>query len=154
MAIVDGKIRCFGCKESFELNNFSPCVVSRGSGECKPCVATRRRKKYLANPGYYLGKNREWARKNPDHDKRAALKRYGLSLEGFKEMLKKQNGKCAICDASKNSDGKSLYVDHCHETGKIRGLLCRKCNTGIGLLGDNMNGILKAKDYLEGAKNG
>lgn len=57
---------------------------------------------------------------------------------------------CAICTKhfSENSYGK-LYVDHDHQTGKVRGLLCHKCNIGLGNLGDNLEGLMKAMRYLE-----
>lgn len=65
---------------------------------------------------------------------------YGISVTDYEQMLKKQNGKC-ICG---RDNGKiNLHVDHDHKTGKIRGLLCYRCNHAIGLLADNPE-ILKA----------
>lgn len=77
------------------------------------------------------------------------LKRYGINLEKYEIMLKEQNNKCAICDRHKDLFKKSFAVDHCHITGKIRGLLCFHCNTGIGKLGDNIESITKALNYLK-----
>lgn len=66
----------------------------------------------------------------------------------YDELNLSQDGKCAICDKPCTVNS-VLSVDHCHETGKIRGLLCNKCNTGIGLLGDNIEGVQAALDYLK-----
>ena len=63
----------------------------------------------------------------------------------YDRLLEKQDGKCAICN---NSD-KRLCLDHNHSTGKIRGLLCTRCNRGIGLLGDNVETLKNAIEYLQ-----
>ena len=75
---------------------------------------------------------------NPETKKNTALMaKYGISLNQYREMFKQQSGVCAICknpETRKLNSGKikSLSVDHCHETGKVRGLLCTDCNSGIG----------------------
>lgn len=72
--------------------------------------------------------------------------KFGITLEDYNNMLTSQNGVCAICG---QLDGKrSLAVDHCHKTGKVRGLLCRRCNVSIGLLEDNTIFLLNAVRYL------
>lgn len=93
---------------------------------------------------------------NSNQYRNNVLKReYGITLDEFNVMLEQQNGVCAICfkaeteRRSKKNGLRSLCVDHNHSTGKIRGLLCRKCNTAISLLGDNINGIRAAVNYLE-----
>lgn len=74
---------------------------------------------------------------------------YGITLKDYNLLLEKQNHKCAICE-SDNAGGRGVFhVDHDHETGKIRGLLCHKCNTGIGLLDDNIKILSKAINYLQ-----
>lgn len=79
-------------------------------------------------------------------------RKYGFSLEGYTELYSEQNGKCFICSTHKPSRGKDrLVVDHCHETGAVRGLLCHKCNRGIGFLCDDKYLLLNAFSYLEGA---
>ena len=75
--------------------------------------------------------------------------RYGITEEQYDQMFKKQNGKCAICNQISE---KALSVDHCHDTGKIRGLLCGNCNRGIGCLKDDENRIIKAAEYVKNAK--
>ena len=80
-------------------------------------------------------------------------RKFGISLYQYGEMLVAQGGKCAICggkDAgSRNGQPKSLAVDHCHETGKVRGLLCEACNQGIGKMKDDPVLLRKAADYIE-----
>jgi hypothetical protein len=72
---------------------------------------------------------------------------YGITLEDYKNILNKQNGKCAIC--GEPSINKRFSVDHNHTTGKVRGLLCNNCNTGIGLLKENLEIIQRALLYLK-----
>ena len=72
---------------------------------------------------------------------------FGISEKEYNEILRSQNGVCAIC--KKSGNGKYLAVDHDHISGKVRGLLCQKCNTGIGLLGDNRDSLEKALEYLK-----
>lgn len=72
---------------------------------------------------------------------------YGITLEKFNKMMLEQNNCCAIC--KKAYKEKSLCVDHCHVTGKVRGLLCNKCNKALGLLNDNCELLKTAASYLE-----
>ena len=78
--------------------------------------------------------------------------RYGITIEEYNRLLKKQRGRCAICKLSEDEHTNSLAVDHCHSTGNIRGLLCARCNTGIGMLKDNIEVLKSAITYLENAK--
>ena len=92
--------------------------------------------------------------RNPDKFLNAELKKnYGITLEVYNEILENQNGKCALCGAEANDtiNGKvaRLAVDHNHETGEIRGLLCGNCNRGIGNLQDSTEILTKAIDYLQ-----
>lgn len=104
------------------------------SYKCKSCYnATRKRKKY---PYRY--------------EREHSLKRsYGLSVAAFNAILVKQNHCCAICKKHESQASKgTLFVDHCHTTGKIRGLLCNTCNTGIGLMKDSCQLLINAIEYL------
>lgn len=74
----------------------------------------------------------------------------GVTLEQFKEMQSAQNNLCAIC--KKAPSGKRLHIDHCHKTGKIRGLLCYKCNVGIGYFNDSEEMLTAAIKYLRREK--
>lgn len=89
---------------------------------------------------------KEYAKSNVDRKK---CRRYGLNKEWYKEKLIEQNGKCAICGTDKpGGSSKKLCIDHCHKTKKARGLLCQKCNTGIGHFYDDINILESAKQYL------
>ena len=78
--------------------------------------------------------------------------RYGITKQDYNSLLTKQKNCCAICGtanpSSKSKKHKYFSVDHCHQTGKVRGLLCATCNSAIGLLGDCPETILKASVYL------
>lgn len=76
-------------------------------------------------------------------------RRYGITSDDYVQMLRKQEGRCAICQSDGCSTGRNLAVDHCHTTGKIRGLLCSNCNVGLGKFKDSINIINKAIEYLE-----
>ena len=71
--------------------------------------------------------------------------RYGITEDNYKELLKKQVGKCAICDKKEAI----LNIDHNHKTGRVRGLLCGSCNRALGLMKDNAEFLVKAIDYLK-----
>lgn len=72
-------------------------------------------------------------------------KKYGLSVEQYENMVLARNG-CDICH--KVYKQKYYHIDHDHKTGKVRGLLCAKCNRALGYFGDNIAGLQKAIDYL------
>jgi Autographiviridae endonuclease VII len=74
-------------------------------------------------------------------------KNFGLTNKEYKDLLKKQNYSCAICEDI-NPDGKRLAVDHNHITGEIRGLLCNSCNTGLGKFLDSQFLLNKASKYV------
>jgi hypothetical protein len=120
----------------------------------------RDREKILAwNKEYYqrtrsdrLATMRAWRDKNPDHHHKHKLRyRYGLSSSDYEVMLLKQGGGCGICGAAPKHD-RRLSVDHDHDTGAVRGLLCDACNQAIGLLRDDPRLLKNAIEYL-GATN-
>ena len=75
--------------------------------------------------------------------------KYGLEWDRYIEMLDDQGNRCAICGRHREEFNKELVVDHDHETGKVRGLLCYGCNNGIGTLQDDPDVLRKAIEYLE-----
>lgn len=111
--------------------------------------------KYRKRPGYKARKNvlaRKFHKENPDYKWKQVLKhKYGITAADYQRMFEKQNGCCAICgkiETSHNQWGlKRLAVDHDHETGRVRGLLCSNCNTRLGHLED-IEFITKARIYL------
>ena len=87
---------------------------------------------------------------NPEENRARQLKhRYGITIEEYDKMLISQNNGCAICgkETAYNSGEKRLHVDHCHITGKVRGLLCSQCNTTLGHL--ESLGIKNFIEYME-----
>lgn len=100
----------------------------------------------------YLSTQRSYYQNDKESYKWRNIKNiYGLTKEDFFDLLEKQNIKCALCeDSFKSLNQNHLHIDHCHETNKIRGLLCMKCNVGLGMLGDNEEGLTKALAYVKG----
>ena len=90
------------------------------------------------------------AKKYRDTEKnknRIFLRKFGISLNQYKEMFDDQFGVCAVCGSGPTTK-KSLSVDHNHKTGKVRGLLCGNCNTAIGLFKENLNLLISSYEYL------
>lgn len=79
--------------------------------------------------------------------------KYGITYDDYLRLSAEQGDVCAICK-SKSGDGHRLAVDHCHETGIVRGLLCKLCNMALGLMGDDGDRLRAAAEYLERAKSG
>ena len=105
---------------------------------CKVCFNAKNKKWYKDNPDKLptLEENRIYSRN----------KNFGISEEDYSKMLVDQNNQCAICQIQ---IGREAAVDHCHSTNKIRGLLCRKCNLGLGGFKDNIETIRKAIAYVK-----
>jgi hypothetical protein len=90
-----------------------------------------------------------WYNNNPDKVRENKLKKsYKISLIKYNEIFEKQMGCCAICGIHQNDLKHNLSVDHNHLTGNVRGLLCNKCNRGIGYLNDDIEILKKAVEYL------
>lgn len=154
---------CPKCKHSKNLEFFSR-DLSTSDGKrshCKECCSSSYKNYRINNKEKRAIEGKEWRKNNPDavinHNFKNNLKKFGLTVEIYNNMLKAQNHVCAICEkpemTKRNNKIKQLSVDHCHATGKVRGLLCTKCNTGIGLLREDPIIIQKAKDYLTETNN-
>ena len=108
---------------------------------------------YAKDPQKQAERTEKWRKLNPDKNRNSQLKRwYGITLEEYNALLDSQNGKCAICGIDKPMGVGCFHVDHDHITNKVRGLLCQKCNMGIGALQDNPIILRKAAEYLEYTK--
>lgn len=84
-------------------------------------------------------------------DRRKNLKtRYNMSLDDYDSLLKAQDYRCKLCNKEHMTNNKRLYVDHCHRTGKVRGLLCSNCNLSLGQIGDTIESVEKILKYLKG----
>jgi hypothetical protein len=77
-----------------------------------------------------------------------SIQRYGINNNEYNVLLERQGGVCAICETPPTEE--KLFVDHSHSSNEVRGLLCRTCNTGLGLLGDDLASLEKAINYLKG----
>ena len=85
-----------------------------------------------------------WDKNAPLREKQL-LWRYGLTPDGYADLYNKQGGLCAICGLKPDS---RLHIDHCHRTGRVRGLLCGACNRGLGMFHDDISSLEKAVLYL------
>ncbi len=115
----------------------------------KAAIATKRWRNRQPK-GRFTAYNREWRKKNPEKLKNQLLKsKFGITLEQYNSLIEKQEGRCAVCGIDGCPTGRALAVDHCHETKEIRGLLCARCNTMLGLSKDNIKTLKNAIVYLE-----
>lgn len=146
-----GRYQCTKCGHFKPVLDFSSrATASNGvMSQCATCKGLQ---------------TKNWSQMNPDkkreNERRARFRqRYGISVEEYLALLDRQNGLCAICGRAERhvyKDGRSpaLSVDHNHQTGACRGLLCKNCNNAIGLLDDNPELIRRALHYLQGSTNG
>jgi hypothetical protein len=138
---------CNTCKLELPAERFnrSSAAPDGLQYKCKSCMNDYKRAWDKANPGR-AGLS-AW---------RAELKRsYGMTQEEYESMHVAQNGVCAICrlpEVGRHWAGVTyrLHVDHCHETGRVRGLLCGPCNRALGMFKDNAVTMRRAIEYLEG----
>lgn len=97
---------------------------------------------------YYQENKHRLKQAQPAAKRARTLRVYGLSVADYDRLLAQQGGRCAICDGDKPY-GKSFHVDHCHATGRVRGLLCKRCNNGLGFFDDDRERMAKAIGYLQ-----
>jgi Recombination endonuclease VII len=113
----------------------------------KDAITEGLRHRYATDPEF----RQKRLKKNPATARRTSLKSlYGISLEDYARLLAEQGGVCAIC---LRQPAERLCVDHCHATGKVRGLLCRTCNTGLGCYRDDPSLLTTAAAYLTKASS-
>lgn len=117
---------------------------------CRECENRANRERYVPKPK---------KKRNPEEVKRNARDRmlrhrYGITLDEVNKIYEDQNGKCAICYIKRPKKGVTgLYVDHCHETGRVRGLLCPNCNAAIGKFKEDTKTLKSAIQYLDKHNN-
>jgi hypothetical protein len=133
---------CKACGEEKPREEFGPHGVAKNGVKswCRACEAARAKAYRAADKDRVAAINR-----------RSLLKtRYGMTEKVFSMLLAAQDSCCAICGTSDpGGRGDGFVVDHCHSTGKIRGLLCTKCNTGLGQFKDDPDVLAKAIKYLK-----
>lgn len=162
-----GRKVCPGCNEAKPPELYYSRASGRGGSSyyCRPCAAAdssqrrqrdpagsrdRRRARYKAN----AEENREIARQryrdNPIQARVSSWRYQGIEItvSEFERMMAEQSGLCLICDKPEADNGKALAVDHDHETGKVRGLLCDRCNQGLGRFKDSPELLRRALLYL------
>lgn len=116
-------------------------------------VKESQRKSNAKNKEKRIESSRQWKIKNKlrvsiRQKNYNLIRLYGLSLEKYELMFEHQSGLCLLCGLP-NKGSPKLVVDHCHKTGKVRGLLCTKCNTGIGFFDEDIPKLEKAISYLK-----
>lgn len=109
------------------------------------------KKYYILHQKELLKQGKEYYKKFPEKFWIKKLKKYGLTIDSYNKIFAAQKGKCIIC-GNTNKNKKRLFVDHNHTTGKIRGLLCYKCNTTLGNVQDNIEMLEKTIVYLKNNK--
>lgn len=134
---------CTDCKLSKDSSEFGVRKDENGifkyfRSNCRPCESQRYRKWYQVNKE----KSAAYSRKS------GLMSRHGMTLEEYESINTSQKGICAICKNPPRGGYKHLVVDHCHETGNIRGLLCNTCNRAIGLFKDSPELLSNASEYL------
>jgi len=132
---------CGKCKQLKEMSLFAKNNMGKykKQSQCNPCRAE-----------YYL-LHKPHLKKQIRHN--MLNRKYKITQNDYEQMLKSQNGKCAICGLpAKDHRNGILNIDHNHVTKKVRGLLCNNCNRGIGHLKDSIKNIESAIKYLK--KNG
>lgn len=144
---------CTSCHEEKDIENFK-FEVNRGQyrTQCRTCRNAQRRVRLQNDPQQREKKNERtkqwyWSNRDKAHDNRIS-KKYNIPLGQYAQLLEKQGGVCAICGETNGNE--RLVVDHSHQTGEIRGLLCNNCNVMLGYAGDNPKRLVRGALYLEG----
>lgn len=155
--IVDGKLPCNICKQwlpiaQFGVNRARKCGYM---AYCRACCSKKNYTRRTENLEEHRGYLTEWRKKNKEHvtayyRRRDLMKKYGLTEDDYAELLAAQDGKCAVCRTPDPGNGRytRFLVDHDHETGKVRALLCNPCNVAIGQVQDNPERLLALARYL------
>lgn len=153
--------RCPSCGVTKALTDFHKDSHNKRLGVatyCRKCTLEKmkiwyrkniekRREYRIKNKEKIKGWGKQWRANNKrDYHQYNCLK-YGITSQDYLKILQAQNGGCAIC--GKPANRRKLDIDHCHLTGRVRGLLCPDCNIGIGRLGDSTEHLKKALIYLE-----
>lgn len=131
----DGYRWCTPCSALKSVEDFSPKGI-----RCRSCEKAKR--------------DRFWSTRDPDERRRKQrsydlTRKYGIASEEYEEMYSAQNGQCAICGTHADESIRGLFVDHDHSSGKVRGLLCIRCNGLLGYCDDTETVLIKAIEYLQ-----
>lgn len=128
---------CAGCKAAKPASDFYyNWKREEFTARCKPCHSEASKQLYAEKSKFRILQNDAYYRKQ-----------YGITLLEVEEMKQKANNQCQICSVDFDTKNRPR-VDHCHSTGRVRGLLCHKCNVALGLLHDSADLLRKAADYV------
>lgn len=146
--------QCARCQLNRPASDFTPDPRMRSGlkSYCRECCRMDARERYAANPEHIREVARKAAsrRRTPERTRAQHLRNmYGLDVATYDAMLVAQGGRCAICRREAPGGRGNWHVDHCHDTGKVRGLLCAYCNPGIGYLGHDPACLRAAATYIE-----
>lgn len=152
--------KCALCKVLLSVDSFPKNKTTKDglSYYCKECAVKKtmesRSREKIKDPStgktVYSRKHVEYAVNSKEYHRNLILKKkYGITLSEYNNLVLEQDHKCAICKIPVSNLPKTLDVDHCHITGKIRGLLCGKCNMGIGYFKDDTTLLEAAIKYLQ-----
>jgi hypothetical protein len=139
---------CRACDRDLPLGSFGKHASRRDGLRdfCRECTNARHRSKYPER----AGREKEWRDRHPERYRDLRLRsRYGLDVEAYEAMHEAQEGRCGICGGTETFEHKRLCVDHDHETGVVRALLCTRCNKSLGGFQDDPALLRKAAEYLE-----
>ena len=154
--------KCSDCKVKKPISDFSKHKQHKDGlhSWCKNCLSKRNKtyqKKWRDSGKANITRNK-WYENNRDkynqmHLKSRLKRHYNLTLQQFNQMLEQQKGVCAICRQPETfKNRKYLTIDHNHQTGKIRGLLCHNCNLLLGHSKENLATLYAAISYLKNGK--
>lgn len=150
--------KCSRCGQEKPTSDYHKDSSSKSGlyAYCKECARAKTRAWKAANPKRDKESQKRSREKNPRvYRNKQLLWTFGITLEQYEQMLADQGGVCAVCGKvedeihPQSKKVRNLNVDHCHQTGRVRGLLCNSCNRGIGLLNDDPTVLRQALAYLE-----
>lgn len=147
--ISEEKKRCSHCKEIKSSEDFNKNRSQFGGlhNLCKLCQNNSSLKYRNSKKGKEKKRN-YYQRTKHKALEQSLIRHYGITRKEYDEMRIKQDCLCAICGKHESESNKGLHVDHCHDTQKVRGLLCNSCNLAIGMLKHNSTILYKAIEYL------
>lgn len=152
MAFKDEEKKKAYHKKYYQENKHKWKLTPEQKEEKRKYMLKYNKKHYEDNRIKRLQKQREWYQNNkPTKEERRAkalLQRYGLTIEDYSKLLDSQFGKCMLCGIHNNELDYPLFVDHRHSDGKIRGLLCSKCNFKVGWVESNLDCLDEILKYL------
>ncbi len=161
--------KCTKCQQEKEFSKFSKSKTGKYGYKsyCKECFkqekaewytvnkdleSQKKAEKYRNDPEPIKKRSKEYGRAHPNERRQRVAKwrykvQYGITIEQYNQMLITQDNKCAICYRDQTQFNTVLCVDHCHKTGKVRGLLCNHCNLGFGLFEEHAERLVSASAY-------